>query len=161
LYESTIIVEYLNDQYNLDILPKDPYERAKGKLVLDIVDKKILPAFFRTVQAQDPEKQAAGRAEFTAALKEFAEKLPKDDGPFYGGKQFTFVDIQLVPWILRHFPLLCRRVDHRLYILEKHRGFVIPDDDPVWKRFREWADAVSKRESVVRTRSEEKYYEEV
>jgi len=56
---------------------------------------------------------------------------------------------------------LCLRIDHRLYILEKHRGFVIPDDEPVWKRFREWADAVSKRESVVRTRSEEKYYEQV
>jgi len=101
LYESTIIVEYLNDQYNLELLPKDPYERAKGKLVLDIVDKKIIPAYYRTVQAQDPEKQKTGREEFTAALKEFAEKLPKDDGPFYGGKKFTFVDIQLVPWIVR------------------------------------------------------------
>jgi len=104
LYESSIIVEYLNDQYNLDLLPKDPYERAKGKLVLDIVNKKIIPAYFRTLQAQDPDKQAAGREEFTAALKEFAEKLPKNDGPFYGGETFGFVDIELVPWILRLVP---------------------------------------------------------
>ena len=94
-------MEYLNDQYKLDLLPKDPYERAKGKLVIDIVNKKIIPAYFRTLQAQDPEKQAAGREEFTAALKEFADKLPKNDGPFYGGKTFGFVDIELVPWILR------------------------------------------------------------
>lgn len=101
MYESSIIVEYLSDQYNLSLVPKDPYERAKGKLVLDIVNKKIIPAYFRTVQAQDPEKQASGREEFTAALKEFAEKLPKNDGPFYRGKTFGFVDIELVPWILR------------------------------------------------------------
>jgi glutathione S-transferase len=94
-------VEYLNDQYNLDLLPRDPYERAKGKLVIDIINKKIIPAYFRTIQAQEPDKQAAGREEFTAALKEFAEKLPKNDGPFYGGKTFGFVDIELTPWVLR------------------------------------------------------------
>ena len=95
-------MEYLNDQYNLDLLPKDPYERAKGKLVIDIINKKIIPAYFRTIQAQDPDKQAAGTEEFTAALKEFAERLPKNDGPFYGGKKFGFVDIELVPWVLRY-----------------------------------------------------------
>jgi glutathione S-transferase len=74
---------------------------SKGKLVLDIINKKIIPAYFRAVQAQEPDKQTAGREEFIAALKEFAEKLPKNDGPFYGGKTFGFVDIELTPWILR------------------------------------------------------------
>ena len=55
----------------------------------------------------------------------------------------------------------CVNIDDRLYIIEKHRDFVLPDDEPVWKRFREWVDAVTKRDSVVRTRSEEKYYEQV
>lgn len=30
----------------------------------------------------------------------------------------------------------------------------------MWQRFHEWIDAVKKRESVWRTRSEEKYYEQ-
>ena len=51
---------------------------------------------------QEPDQQASGRADFIAGLKEFAEKLPKDDGPFYAGKNFGFVDIELVPWILRY-----------------------------------------------------------
>jgi glutathione S-transferase len=100
LYESSIIVEYLNDQYNLELFPKDPYARAKGKLVIDVIDKKIIPAYFRLMQAQEPEKQDLAREELTAALKEFASHLPKE-GPYYGGKQFGFVDIQLVPWALR------------------------------------------------------------
>ena len=53
------------------------------------------------MQAQEPDKQASAREEFTAALKEFASHLPKDDGPFYSGQNFGFVDIELVPWVLR------------------------------------------------------------
>jgi glutathione S-transferase len=102
LYESTIVVEYLSDQYKLGLLPKDPYERAKAKLVVDIINKKIIPAYFRTIQMQEPEQRAEGLKDFTAALKEFAERLPKDDGPFYAGKNFGFVDIELVPWVLRY-----------------------------------------------------------
>ena len=105
LYESTIIVEYLSDQYDLGLLPKDPYERAKGKIVIDTIDKKIIPAFFRLMQSQEPEKQEAAKQDLIAGLKEFAEKLPKDDGPFYNGKKFGFVDIELVPWVLRYFSL--------------------------------------------------------
>src|SRR5579862_4218551 len=103
LYESSIIVEYLSDQYDLGLLPKDPYERARGKLVIDIIDKKIIPAYFRVLQLSEPEQREAGMRDFIAGLKEFAEKLPKDDGPFYNGKHFGFVDIQLVPWVLRSF----------------------------------------------------------
>jgi hypothetical protein len=52
-------------------------------------------------------------------------------------------------------------VDVRFYVIEKHRGFKLPDDGPVWARFKEWVEATTKRESVWRTRSEEKYYEQV
>lgn len=51
--------------------------------------------------------------------------------------------------------------DGRLYIVERNRGFKIPDDDPVWTRFKEWVEAAKKRESVWRTRSEKKYYDQV
>ena len=101
MYESSIIVEYLSDQYDLGLVPKDPYERAKGKLVLDIINKKIIPAYFRTMQSQEADKQAAAKEELLAGLKEFASKLPTDDGPFYGGKKLSFVDIELIPWALR------------------------------------------------------------
>jgi hypothetical protein len=50
---------------------------------------------------QEPDQQASGKVDLLAGLKEFAEKLPKDDGPFYAGKKFGFVDIELAPWVLR------------------------------------------------------------
>lgn len=60
-----------------------------------------MPAYFRVTQAQEPDKQASAKEEFASALKEFASHLSKDDGPFYSGKDFGFVDIELVPWLLR------------------------------------------------------------
>src|SRR5262249_51411194 len=39
--------------------------------------------------------------------------------------------------------------------------FKVPDDEKVWTRFHEWVDAVKKRDSVWRTRSEDRYYEQV
>jgi glutathione S-transferase len=53
------------------------------------------------MQMQEPDKQAAARTDLIVGLREFAEKLPKDVGPFYAGKTFGFVDIELAPWILR------------------------------------------------------------
>ena len=154
-------MEYLNDQYNLDLVPKDPYKRAKGKIVLDIINKKIIPSYHRVLQSQEPEKQEAAKEELSAALKEFAEKLPQDDGPFYDGKKFGFVDIEIAPWILRL--KIYGIADDRLYILEEHRGFKLPGTEAgePWKRFAEWMDAVKKRDSVWKTRSEDQYYAQV
>ena len=109
MYESSIIVEYLSDQYNLGLLPSDPYERAKGKLVVDIINKKIIPAYFRVLQSQEPDQQASAKTDFVAGLQEFAQKLPKNEGPFYSGNKFGFVDIELVPWVLRYLNLCMTR----------------------------------------------------
>lgn len=68
MYESSIIVKYLSDQYNLGLLPSDPYEYAKGKLVVDIINKKIILAYFRVLQSQEPDQQASAKADFVAGL---------------------------------------------------------------------------------------------
>lgn len=54
------------------------------------------------MQLTEPEQRESGMRDLIGSLKEFAEKLPKDDGPYYGGKKFGFVDIELVPWVLRY-----------------------------------------------------------
>jgi len=59
------------------------------------------------------------------------------------------VDIMLVPWILR--------LDS---VLHKYRGFEIPQTKE-WGRFNEWMSAVTKRPSVLCTRSEEHMYLQV
>ena len=72
--------------------------------MIDIIDKKIIPAYFRALQLHEPDQRASGMADFIAGLKEFAAKLPQNESPFYSGKNFGFVDIELVPWVLRYIP---------------------------------------------------------
>jgi len=51
---------------------------------------------------QEPDEQNSGKNDLISGLKEFAEKLPQDVGPFYAGRNFGFVDIELVPWVFRY-----------------------------------------------------------
>ncbi|KAJ5899799.1 hypothetical protein N7495_004543 [Penicillium taxi] len=53
LYESTVIIEYLEEAYPSHgpyLLPKDPYERARARIWIDYVTSRIIPAFHRFLQ---------------------------------------------------------------------------------------------------------------
>lgn len=54
LNESQVIMEYLEDITGPDksLYPKDPFDRAVARLWIDHAAKKIVPSFFRTLQAQ-------------------------------------------------------------------------------------------------------------
>lgn len=144
--ESQVILEFLEDAYpdrQPSLRPKDPYLAAQMRLGVDHVSKKCIPAFFQLLQAQEPEKQDSAREELVTALNDFAKKVK---GPFHAGEQLTFADLALAPFVAR------------LYVLEEHRGMT---DDLLSAEFKNWRDAVLKRDSVVRTLSDRQYYTEI
>nr|ACF15452.1 glutathione-S-transferase [Phanerodontia chrysosporium] len=144
LYESIILCEFLEDaypNYKPKLLPEDPFERAYARIWLDYISKSIIPANFRLIQAQTPEKQQEALADFNKALKQFAEKIK---GPYFLGEQFSLVDIAIVPWIVRD------------YIIAENRGFKREDIGSKWV---EYASKLEKRDSVARTSSE--HYAEI
>ena len=54
LNESTVILEYLEDISGpeVSLYPRDPFDRAVARLWIDHISKKIVPVFFRVLQAQ-------------------------------------------------------------------------------------------------------------
>lgn len=66
------------------------------------------------------------------------------DGPFFLGQTVSFVDVQLIPWILR-----LRRV------LKPYRGW--PDPEP-GTRWAKWVDAAERHENVRATTSDDQLY---
>lgn len=52
--ESQVIMEYLEDISGPDVSmhPKDPLQRAVGRQWMDHIAKRIVPCFFRVLQAQ-------------------------------------------------------------------------------------------------------------
>ena len=55
-------------------------------------------------------------SEILASELLWLESEATQDGPYFSGKQFTAVDIALLPWFIR------------LYILKHYRGFEMPKD---------------------------------
>lgn len=159
LFESTVICEYLDEAYADEekygpcLLPSDPYERARARLWIDHISTRIIPAFYKLLQ-HTPDKSYTldqARDEIQSHIRSFiAEADPT--GPWFLGDRISLVDISLAPWALRLF-----LVDHY-----KNGGHGIPKEggDEVWRRWREWFEAVQGRESVRSTWSaEEKYVE--
>lgn len=89
----------------------------------------------KLVQAQEADKQKDALEELNKALRTFTEKIK---GPYFLGEEFSLVDIAIVPWIARD------------YIIAENRGFTREGVSPKWK---EYAELVEKRESVLNTQS--------
>jgi len=70
----------------------------------------------------------------------------KRKGPYFLGEDFSLVDVAIVPFVVRD------------YIVTEHRGFKREEVGTGWK---EWADIMEKRPSVLKTMSEKEYYAEI
>ncbi|OCH88050.1 glutathione-S-transferase [Obba rivulosa] len=141
LYESLVICEFLEDAFpsTPPLLPKDPFERAHARLWIDYVCKSVIPPFQRLVQMQEPDKQRVELEATINAMRTLAEKIK---GPWFLGEQFSLVDIVLVPWVIR---------DH---VIAQYRGYSREAVGAGWK---EYAERLAKRESVVKTQSFEEH----
>jgi glutathione S-transferase len=138
LGESTVILEYLADRYashskaSLFPLGSDPYTRALHRLESDKINRSLIPAFYRYLQAQEEEKQAQFAKEFVAELETFTNSMKKEDsGSFWDGSDaMGWVDIMVVPWIFR--------AD---VVLRHFRGFQMEDIMKEDGRFSKWTKA--------------------
>ncbi|EXJ91480.1 hypothetical protein A1O3_00028 [Capronia epimyces CBS 606.96] len=157
LIESNIISEYLDESFpnQTPLFPRDPYEKARLKVWVDHVTTRILPAFHRFLQhtQRSPHPLEKVRSEFLDALKTWIREADPE-GPYFLGKEFSYADVCLAPWALRLWVL-----DHF-----KQGGLGIPpvgeggEDEPVWDRWRKWAEAIEARKSVVETMSDREHY---
>ncbi|KAJ5015291.1 Glutathione S-transferase omega-1 [Colletotrichum sp. SAR 10_99] len=163
LYDSTVLCEYLEEayagnNYGPHLLPEEPYERARCRLWIDHINSRIVPAFYKFIQ-HTPEKEFTideARSEFLGHLKTFAKELDPE-GPWFLGKTFGLVDIMLAPWAMRLF----------LFDHYKPGGLGLPqegkggEDDVVWKRWRQWYDAVEGKQTIKDTLSDRDAYIDV
>ncbi|PSK53889.1 hypothetical protein B9Z65_7695 [Elsinoe australis] len=156
LYESTVIGEFLEDAYpehKPNLLPHDPYDRARTRIWTDYCTSRIIPAYHRFLQCQDKgDDLATLRGEFLGHLKEFAKEMDKK-GPYFNGEEVGLIDLVVAPWAVR------------LWVFDHFKGGLgVPepgkggDDEAVWARWRKWVEAVQNRPSVKNTTSEKEFY---
>ncbi|KAK0491563.1 glutathione S-transferase [Armillaria novae-zelandiae] len=108
LNESTVIMEYIQGvSFCRSLLPpaSNPYARALVRLQSDHVNRSLVPAFYRYLQAQDTSSQIESGKEFHSsiqglvALLERAEKEIVGVGGVSGEGEITALSIGLGLWI--------------------------------------------------------------
>ncbi|KAK8050699.1 hypothetical protein PG994_012429 [Apiospora phragmitis] len=185
LYESTVLLQYLEEAYPdhaPQLLPPptaaktgssnesggDPlFQRARARIWMDFVTSRIIPAWHRLLQSQPSTSgsQEAGkkrleelRDEYRGFLLEFARAMDPE-GPYFaaGEDQFGMVDLALAPWVLRHW--VFAHFKGVAAVPDPSDDNTTSDDDKAaWARFRKWQAAVEGRDSVKRTESERANY---
>lgn len=131
LGESTVIIEYLHERYvdaaetageksKKYLLPSlkaeggtsvedATYLRAQYRLISHHINGKLIPGFYRFLQAQESDQQIQLSKEFVDDLKWFQDRLEESDkgpgaygGPFFAGQHdLTLVDVMFAPWAHR------------------------------------------------------------
>lgn len=143
-YESTVLMEYLEDlKVGRALLPEDPKLRATSRLWSDHINRHIIPLFYKYLQAQEQDDQVKFAGELKTQISKAVDAADAD-GPFFLGKDMTFVDVQLAPWIVR----LSK-------VLGPYRGWPQPEPGSRWER---WFNAVMEADPVKKTTSDDKLY---
>lgn len=108
LYESTAIVEYLEDRYpSPALLPKDPAARALVRVeeceCIEYLAPAFVPvarlAFFTPAAERDEAALAAARAGVGAEIERLEARAAKRGGDFVSGPTFTRADCTWLPFV--------------------------------------------------------------
>ncbi|MBA3326332.1 MAG: glutathione S-transferase family protein [Rhodobacteraceae bacterium] len=99
IFESNVILEYLEDTQPHPLHPADPFERARHRAWIEFGS-----AVLADIAGLYNAPNADAFVNNTAALRAKAERLETalDDGPFFGGARFGLVDAAFGP-VFRYF----------------------------------------------------------
>lgn len=139
VYESDICIEFI-DEYggpNNKLLPLDPMERAKTRIICGFISREVIPAFYGMLLKQNKDTQEKIKSELLQNLKTLME-YKSESSTYFGGDKLGMADIMLLPFALR-FP-----------VLRHYRGFEIPMNDN-YKNFHKWITACKEQPSVVKS----------
>ncbi|KAI1798422.1 thioredoxin-like protein [Ganoderma leucocontextum] len=137
LNESTVIIDFLEELAASDVRrsshttgslfppASDPYARALIRLQTDAVNRNVVPAFYRYLQAQEEDKQVNGAKGFVDAIGGVVAlfKRAQEEGyTTYGlwnvQGLLSYADVMIAPWIFR-----------ATNVLKHYRGFVWPENE--------------------------------
>lgn len=112
VYESTIIMEYLNDKYpNPPLLPSDPGQRARARVLMHLGDNAydgalaaiVGQVFFKPKEQADQSVIEKAKQDLHTCFERLERELGNND--YLLGSTFTLADICFVTWAPLFGPL--------------------------------------------------------
>ncbi|NWS95025.1 GSTO1 transferase, partial [Mionectes macconnelli] len=102
IWESPITCEYLDEAFpEKKLMPSDPYERARQKMILEDFSKIISLVSKLVTAVREGQDTTAVKAEITEKLLKFEELLSKCNTVFFGGNSISMLDYMIWPWFER------------------------------------------------------------
>ncbi|CAH2056877.1 unnamed protein product [Thlaspi arvense] len=131
--ESLIIVQYIDEVWEGNqppLLPSDPCLRSQARFWADLIDKKIYDIMKKITRTKGEDQERA-KKELIEVFKLLEGEL--GEKPYFGGEEFGFIDIALVPFC------------SRFYAVETFGKFSIEAECP---KLVAWAERCKKKKSV-------------
>ncbi|KAF8526643.1 glutathione S-transferase [Hysterangium stoloniferum] len=156
--ESTVIIEFLQElSYSLPnrksqchLLPplSDPFSRALCRLQSDHINRTLVPAFYRYLQAQSSPDQIIHGKSFLEAVEKLIELFEKHSqtanvGGLWNGESLGWADVMAMPWLFR-----------ATNVLPHYRGFAFPSS----QKFEAYMERLLNHPDVKKTCSTEALY---
>ncbi|KAJ8486994.1 hypothetical protein ONZ45_g14490 [Pleurotus djamor] len=145
--------------------PTNPYAVALVRLQADHVNRVLVPAFYRYLQAQDEDAQIQGGKEYHAAIEHLVALLERTEaeivstggasgegevraakaglGLYFEGGDLGWIDVMAGPWLFRS-----------TNVLKHYRSFVVPEGP----KFSTWLERLFNHPSFKATCSDEQLY---
>ncbi|XP_053547688.1 glutathione S-transferase omega-1-like isoform X2 [Bombina bombina] len=102
IYESIIVCDYLDEAFpGKKLNPKDPFQRAQQKMILEHFSK-IITVLYNILHAKQNKEDTTGlKSEVQKKLIALDERLGKLNSSFFGGDSVSMIDYMIWPWFER------------------------------------------------------------
>ncbi len=97
LFESAVIMEYLDEVNPPSLHPADPLHKAQNRAWIEFASTLIM-AQFNMLMAKDKQASEAAEQELRNKLAQLEQQIV---GPLFNGKEFTLVDAAFAPIFMR------------------------------------------------------------
>ncbi|MFN0115865.1 MAG: glutathione S-transferase family protein [Paracoccaceae bacterium] len=109
VFESAVILEYLEDTGPRPLHPADPFDRARHRGWIELASA-VLNNIAALYSAPDETALQARRAALAARFRRIDAELGNSQGPWFAGRRFSLVDAAFAP-VFRYFDLFERLGD--------------------------------------------------
>jgi glutathione S-transferase len=121
IFESAVILEYLEETEGYPLQPSDPYERARHRAFIEFAST-ILNAIGRFYSAKTEiafRQEANGLRELFARVESELENSGRGDGPWFSGARFSLVDAAFAP-VFRYFDVFDQIAEFHILAVKCH-----------------------------------------
>lgn len=111
LNESQVLIDYIDEIYpQSPFLPSGAAERARIRISTARYNENAVPLWYKLLMSKDKESAVKLAHDYQEELKWLQARM-SDEGPWFSGSTFGYVDATILPWLLR------------LFVINVYRGF--------------------------------------